>query len=105
MATIRIKYQSDDDGDDLILITCVSAGNRSLLAPAALPFERFIHYGHARRNNEPYMAPLDEMDLEGLHRAAGFRAVRIVPFEEMPGTLTPGHRAWRFPWSAIIAEK
>jgi ubiquinone/menaquinone biosynthesis C-methylase UbiE len=69
------------------------------------PFKRFVHYGHSKRNNEPYMPPLDEMDLEGLHRAAGFRAVRIVPFEEMPGTLAADHRAWRFPWTAIIAEK
>lgn len=69
------------------------------------PFARYIHYGHSRRNNEPYMPPLNEMDVIGAHRAAGFRDTRIVPFEEMPGTLAPEFRAWRFPWVAIIAEK
>ena len=69
------------------------------------PFKRFIHYGHSKRNNEPYMPPLNEMDLEGLHLGAGFRDVRILPFEEMPGALAPDHTAWRFPWTAIIAAK
>ncbi|RYY35288.1 class I SAM-dependent methyltransferase [archaeon] len=27
------------------------------------PFDRFLHYGHGRRNNEPYMQPLAELDL------------------------------------------
>ena len=69
------------------------------------PFARYVHYGHARRNNEPYMPPLNEMDVLGVHRAAGFRDARIARFEEMPGALAPEFRAWRFPWVAIIAEK
>lgn len=87
-----------------------------LLAPGGLsihldfltdedPFGRFIHYGHSERNNEPFMPPLNEMDLEGAHRRAGFESVEIVPFEEMPGTLEPGFSAWRFPWTMIIARK
>jgi hypothetical protein len=51
------------------------------------------------------MPSLNETDLEGLHRAAGFSEVRVVPFEEMPGALAPEHTAWRFPWTAIIAAK
>ncbi len=69
------------------------------------PFDRYIHNGHSRRNNEPYMPPLNEMDIVAAHREAGFRDARILPFEEMPGTLAPGFDAWRFPWVAIVAEK
>ncbi len=69
------------------------------------PFRRYIHYGHSRRNNEPFMPPLNEMDLAGAHRRAGFTALEVLPFEEMPGTLAPGFAAWRFPWAMIIARK
>ena len=69
------------------------------------PFDRFIHYGHARRNNEPYMPPLNEMDLTSAHTAQGFKDVRIVPFEETPGARAPDNRSWRFPWAVVIARK
>ena len=69
------------------------------------PFARYVHYGHSRRNNEPHMPALNEMDIVAAHREAGFRDARIVPFEEMPGTLAPEFHAWRFPWVAIIAQK
>lgn len=69
------------------------------------PFKTFIHYGHSRRNNEPFMPPLNEMDLVAAHKAAGFDDVEIVSFEEMPGTLSPQFDAWRFPWTMIIARK
>ncbi|MBN8872156.1 MAG: class I SAM-dependent methyltransferase [Rhodospirillales bacterium] len=69
------------------------------------PFRRFIHYGHSARNNEPFMPPLNEMDLEGAHRRAGFETFEVVPFAEMPGTLDPAFTAWRFPWTMIIARK
>ncbi|MDO9524781.1 MAG: class I SAM-dependent methyltransferase, partial [Gemmobacter sp.] len=68
-------------------------------------FKTFVHYGHSRRNNEPFMPPLDQMDIVAAHKAAGFDDVEIVPFEEMPGTLAPGFAAWRFPWTLIIARK
>jgi ubiquinone/menaquinone biosynthesis C-methylase UbiE len=69
------------------------------------PFKTFIHYGHSKRNNEPFMPPLNEMDIAASHRRAGFEDVEILPFEEMPGTLSPEFTAWRFPWTLIIARK
>ena len=68
-------------------------------------FARFIHHGHGERNNEPFMRPLDELDIGGLHREAGFSEVQVMPFEEAPGTLSPGHGAWRFPWALVAARK
>ena len=46
-----------------------------------------IHFGHARRNNEPFMEPLARMDLPALLERLGFRNVEIRPFEEAEGTL------------------
>lgn len=69
------------------------------------PFNRFIHYGHSRRNNEPYMRPLNEMDLSGAFRDAGFEAVSIEPFAEAPKALSKENRAWRFPWVVVSARK
>ena len=75
------------------------------LVPESEPFKRFIHYTHGRRNNEPFMEPLNEIDIAELHRKAGFREVEIIPFEEAAGTLAPDYRAWRFPWTMIVARK
>ena len=69
------------------------------------PFARFIHYGHARRNNEPYMRPLNELDIVQAHCDAGFNNVEVRPFEEFPGALDKNNTSWRFPWVLIIAEK
>ncbi|MEM7445706.1 MAG: class I SAM-dependent methyltransferase [Pseudomonadota bacterium] len=69
------------------------------------PFARYIHYGHARRNNEPFMPPLNEMDLERAHTEAGLEAPEIVRFEEMPGALEASNTAWRFPWVMIVSRK
>lgn len=69
------------------------------------PYKRYIHYGHARRNNEPFMPPLNEMDLDTAHRDAGFEPPEIIPFEEMPGALDANNTDWRFPWVMIIARK
>lgn len=69
------------------------------------PFNRFIHYGHSRRNNEPYMPPLNEMDLVEAHERQGFKDVRVIPFEESPGARSPENRGWRFPWAVVIAQK
>jgi ubiquinone/menaquinone biosynthesis C-methylase UbiE len=68
-------------------------------------FDRFIHHGHGERNNEPFMQPLDELDIAALHREAGFREVEVLPFEEAPGTLATSHTAWRFPWALVAARK
>ena len=51
------------------------------------------------------MPLLNEMDLAGAHQRAGFEAVEIVPFEEMPGSLDLSFTAWRFPWAMVIARK
>jgi hypothetical protein len=69
------------------------------------PFRRFIHYTHGRRNNEPFMEPLAEMDLPGTLERLGFTDVRIEPFEETDGALAPDFRSWRFPWTVITAER
>ena len=68
------------------------------------PFLRFMHYSHSRRNNEPYMAPLAELDIEQELLDAGFVNISIQPFEEAVGALD-NNRAWRFPWTVISAEK
>jgi len=69
------------------------------------PFARFIHYTHGRRNNEPFMEPLAEMDIAALLGKLGFKNVKIEPFAEAEGVLSPEFRAWRFPWTTITAER
>lgn len=68
------------------------------------PFGRFLHYGHGRRNNEPYMQPLAELDLPRLLAEKGFTDIEIGPFDEVD---QPASRAdaWRFPWTVISARK
>ena len=73
--------------------------------PADSEFDRLIHFGHGRRNNEPFMEPLAKMDLRSLLERLGLRKVEIRPFEEADGTLAPGYRYWRFPWALISAER
>ena len=82
-----------------------TAVHLDFLVPETDAFNRFIHFGHGRRNNEPFMEPLCQMDVVSVHRKLGFREVQVLPFEEAPGTLTPDHRAWRFPWAMIVAKK
>ena len=97
-------------------IRALLAESHRLLAPGGLsihldflarddPFKTWIHHGHSRRNNEPFMVPLNRMDLVAAHREAGFDAVEIVPFEEFEGALAPENTAWRFPWTIIAARK
>lgn len=73
--------------------------------PAADEFSRLIHFGHARRNNEPFMEPLARMDLAALLERLGLRNVEIRPFEEADGVLASGYKYWRFPWALISAER
>lgn len=73
--------------------------------PADDPFSRFIHFGHARRNNEPYMEPLAGLDLPALMADRGFVDIDIQPFEEADGTLDPAYPNWRFPWVVISASR
>ena len=75
--------------------------------PPGGPVGKFIYYGHAARNREPYMAPLDKMDLVRELEAAGFDEIRVEPFEEYDGALVNGEdipNEWRFPWTVIIAR-
>jgi len=66
-------------------------------------FSRFMHYGHGRRNNEPYMQPLAELDLPKVLKSHGFTDIEIEPFAEAPGAV--GSSVWRFPWTVIRARK
>jgi ubiquinone/menaquinone biosynthesis C-methylase UbiE len=73
--------------------------------PAADEFSRLIHFGHARRNNEPFMEPLARMDLASVLERLGLRNIEIRAFEEAEGTLAPEYKHWRFPWALISAER
>jgi ubiquinone/menaquinone biosynthesis C-methylase UbiE len=69
------------------------------------PFLEFIHYGHGRRNNEPYMESLNRLDVAAELAEAGFEQIRALPFEETPGATAPDWSTWRFPWTAFVAQK
>ena len=69
------------------------------------PFTRFLHYGHGRRNNEPYMQPLAELDLPKTLEKKGFVDIVIEPFSETPDADLAAVKAWRFPWTYISARK
>jgi ubiquinone/menaquinone biosynthesis C-methylase UbiE len=69
------------------------------------PFLEFVHFGHGRRNNEPYMEPLVKMDVAQAMRDVGFRRVEVMEFEEMDGALAARYQRWRFPWTVIVGEK
>ena len=73
--------------------------------PRGDAFGQFIHYGHGRRNNEPFMEPLARMDLEASLRRQGFTDIAILPFEESDGALAEDYANWRFPWTLIRARK
>lgn len=68
-------------------------------------FAEFIHYGHSRRNNEPFMVPLAEMDVEAELKARGFTNISIEPFQEADGVDVEGGPFWRFPWTVIAADR
>lgn len=65
-------------------------------------FARFIHYGHAARNNEVYMKGWAEMDIVAVLRDQGFADVTVTPFAEADN-VPPD--SWRFPWTVISAVK
>jgi len=68
-------------------------------------FRRFMFYGHGRRNNEPYMQPLAEVDLQKLLKRHGFEDVTIEPFSEAEGLGVHRKDVWRLPWTVISARK
>ncbi|MSP67485.1 MAG: class I SAM-dependent methyltransferase [Alphaproteobacteria bacterium] len=69
------------------------------------PLLAFLHATHGRRNNEPYMAAINAMDVVGAHRKAGFTEIEVVPFAEADGATDPDFETWRLPWIAFIARK
>lgn len=68
-------------------------------------FRRFIHYTHGRRNNEPFMEPLAELDLPKLLEEKGFKDIKIEAFAETEGVLDPSFKSWRYPWTIIRATR
>ena len=68
-------------------------------------FTEFIHYGHSRRNNEPFMVPLAEMDVKAELEARGFANISIEPFQEAEGVDVQNSPYWRFPWTIISADR
>jgi ubiquinone/menaquinone biosynthesis C-methylase UbiE len=68
-------------------------------------FARFMFYGHGRRNNEPYMQPFAEVDLQTLLKRHGFENITIEPFSEAEGIGAHRTDVWRLPWTVISARK
>ncbi|MEE2760229.1 MAG: class I SAM-dependent methyltransferase [Pseudomonadota bacterium] len=68
-------------------------------------FARFIHYGHGRRNNEPFMESWAEMNLAQILKKKGLVNVQVIPFKEVEGADRGDYPYWRFPWTIIYAEK
>lgn len=69
------------------------------------PFLAFLHAGHAHRNNEPYMAAFNAMDVADALTRAGFAAPTLEPFVEADGVDPVRPATWRFPWTIIAARK
>lgn len=67
-------------------------------------FRRFLHYGHAVRNNEPFMQELVEMDLNSVLSAKGFENITFSQFAESENTDPGANDVWRFPWTIIYAR-
>jgi ubiquinone/menaquinone biosynthesis C-methylase UbiE len=67
----------------------------------------FIHYGHARRNEEVFMRSFCETDFVAMQLEAGFREARMEPFDDGSGVFDRGTAppVWRFPAQLFIARK
>ncbi|MCA3255660.1 MAG: class I SAM-dependent methyltransferase [Alphaproteobacteria bacterium] len=64
---------------------------------------------HGERNNEPFLPPMLDCDLEAMALDAGFASARRVAFDERgTGRLDrlewPQRPEWHFPWAVIEAE-
>ncbi len=55
------------------------------------PFEAFLMYGHAKRNNEAFMEGFDRMDVETVYKDAGFRDFEAISFAERDGATAPDY--------------
>ncbi|HEY9474454.1 MAG TPA: class I SAM-dependent methyltransferase [Mycobacteriales bacterium] len=66
---------------------------------------------HARRNNEPFLPGLLDLDLDRAAAEAGLTNARWLPFDELHrglvDTREPGRtqREWHFPWAVLAADK
>lgn len=76
-------------------------------SPPGGTFGDFIHYGHARRNNEVFMRSFCETDFLAMQRDLGFRSAEMRPFDDGSGTWTRAQvpPAWRFPAQLFVAVK
>ncbi|MEQ8348929.1 MAG: class I SAM-dependent methyltransferase [Sneathiellaceae bacterium] len=68
-------------------------------------FQGFLTAGHARRNNEGFMAAFDRMDVAAAFARAGFTDYQEIPFAEREGATDPDYPYWRFPWMLFAARK
>ena len=68
-------------------------------------FARFIHDGHARRNNEPFMSSWADIDPVALMTEKGLTNLQIIPFQEADGVDPANSPFWRFPWTIVYGEK
>lgn len=76
-------------------------------APGGM-FGKFVHFGHARRNNEVFMRAFHEFDYLRLLREVGFATAEMLPFDDGTGLITDPATVpsnWRFPWQMFVAQK
>lgn len=69
------------------------------------PYLAFLHHTHGKRNNEPFIEPINRMDVEAAHRRAGFASIETLPFDERDNANAEPYAMWRLPWVAFIARK
>lgn len=76
-------------------------------SPPGGAWGRFVHYGHARRNNEVFMRAFCETDFLAMLREAGFARAEMRPFDDGTGPVAADEvpQAWRFPWQLFVATK
>ncbi len=76
-------------------------------SPPGGTFGDFIHYGHARRNEEPFMRAFAETDYLAMQREIGFSSARMLPFDDGSGIHVRERApdAWRFPAQLFVSEK
>jgi SAM-dependent methyltransferase len=76
-------------------------------SPPGGVFGDFIHYGHARRNNEVFMRSFCETDFLAMQRELGFSRAEMRPFDDGSGEWTREQvpPSWRFPAQLFVAVK
>ena len=81
--------------------------NLDFHSPPGGVWGQFIHYGHARRNNEVFMRSFCETDFIGMQRDAGFSSAEMRSFDDGTGPVAADEApaAWRFPWQLFVAQK